>query len=206
MQASQESQLSMRMECVNGWEGEYEGQVVDGIPHGQGTFKDDTHDGNEYEGYFQDGLFHGRGLATYDHLDTYDGEWQEGKYHGYGTRSYECGVVSYEGQWKADQRHGFGIFSPGKGKTQCGKWENDKFIEPMARVDVLAVIRSASSRADTKLKDRVASYDSGLLAALKSPKYAATSMRSGYGENSPQAAMERRLSHGSINQIITTLA
>ena len=49
----------------NKWDGEYEGQVKGGVPHGLGKWK---RDGGNYtvEGEWKDGLLNGRVVENYD--------------------------------------------------------------------------------------------------------------------------------------------
>ncbi len=54
----------------------YEGELKDGVPHGQGT---------EYR---RDGTI------------AYEGEWKDGEHHGQGTAYLEDGTIWYEGEWK----------------------------------------------------------------------------------------------------------
>ena len=61
------------------WEdGIYVGELLDGIPHGQGTW---THpDGDKYVGEWKDGEKHGQGTYTGADGDKYAGEFKDGKF------------------------------------------------------------------------------------------------------------------------------
>ena len=81
--------------------GTYIGEVVDGRPHGQGTW---THpDGNKYVGEWKDSKKHGQGTRT----------WGKGKWEG----------DKYVGEYKNGKRTGQGTYTWGK-----GKWEGDKYV------------------------------------------------------------------------------
>ena len=93
----------------------YEGDLVNGKPHGNGkmTFIDDDF----YEGDFVDGKPHGNGKYTeteYEIDETldivkqtgnivtfaiYEGDFFEGKYHGKGKQTFTNGKVK-DGNWK----------------------------------------------------------------------------------------------------------
>ena len=63
--------------------GTYIGEVVGGVPHGQGIW---THlNQKKYVGEFKDGLLNGQGTYTYANGDKYVGEFKDHKYHGQGT-------------------------------------------------------------------------------------------------------------------------
>ena len=60
----------------------YEGDLVDGVPHGHGQL---SQNGTLYMGQFVAGKPHGRGRMT-NEVSTYDGEWCDGKPHGEGKK------------------------------------------------------------------------------------------------------------------------
>ena len=56
----------------------YEGDYVEGVEHGRGTFT--FADGSTYEGDYVTGEMHGRGKYTVASGDVYhDGHWENGK-------------------------------------------------------------------------------------------------------------------------------
>ena len=78
----------------------YVGDVVNGVPNGQGTYT--SAGGDVYVGEFREHLFHGQGAFTY-----VDGR-------------------KYIGGWNDDKRHGQGIFALPDGYQYIGEWRNGK--------------------------------------------------------------------------------
>lgn len=128
----------------------YEGQVVDGIRHGEGTNKsgsdqytgqweaDQQHgtgkqtwnDGRSYEGQFSRGRFSGLGKMAWQSakgIMTYEGEYVEDLKHGNGKFCWPDGRV-YEGDWLRGKRHGRGAFITAKGEYKIGHWAEDRFL------------------------------------------------------------------------------
>lgn len=62
--------------------GEYKGDVVDGIPKGNGTFKATNDQGKTYtyEGEWDNGLFDGHGKKTFEDNDAYEGTYVKGEF------------------------------------------------------------------------------------------------------------------------------
>ena len=71
----------------------YTGEVLFGVPHGQGTMTDPD---LAYVGQFKDGEFHGQGSITYPDGDEYVGEFRFGKFNGHGTATF--GEGEFEGE------------------------------------------------------------------------------------------------------------
>lgn len=90
----------------------YEGQWVDGLPHGHGVLVyDDTSD-VRYEGHFARGKREGQGAMRYASGNLYAGEWKSDVKRGFGVMKW-MGPSNelremYEGQWLDDSQHGFG--------------------------------------------------------------------------------------------------
>ena len=65
-------------------EGEFSGDVIDGIPNGKGTFTANNSDNVSYtyKGYWVDGLFEGKGHLEYDADDYWvlDGDFADGEF------------------------------------------------------------------------------------------------------------------------------
>jgi hypothetical protein len=105
----------------------YEGEVIDGEPHGHGIFY--FANGDRYEGEFIDGKMHGYGIYywTNDQFagDRYEGEFIDGKMHGYGIYYWANGD-RYEGDWIDEKKHGQGIYywtnDPFAGDRYEGEW------------------------------------------------------------------------------------
>ncbi|HIG15405.1 MAG TPA: hypothetical protein EYQ32_13290 [Gammaproteobacteria bacterium] len=68
---------------ANGDDGIYTGQLIKGIPYGQGTWTDA--DGNEYVGGWKAGLSHGQGTFTEVDGCKYVGEWRDDDFNGQGA-------------------------------------------------------------------------------------------------------------------------
>ncbi|MCY3883320.1 MAG: hypothetical protein OXG24_00200 [Gammaproteobacteria bacterium] len=64
-------------------------------------------DGNVYEGELRDGIKHGEGTMEWVDGRTYEGDFREGKVHGSGTMSIPNGEV-YTGTFDSEVRHGYG--------------------------------------------------------------------------------------------------
>lgn len=86
----------------------YEGEVKNGLRHGNGTYKCVIHP-SIYIGEWVNGARHGRGILYFDeNYETYyDGDWKDGIKHGHGVLKYASGNI-YEGQWYQNLRHGKG--------------------------------------------------------------------------------------------------
>jgi antitoxin component YwqK of YwqJK toxin-antitoxin module len=134
----------------------YDGQWMNGKPHGRGiSFQRDGVTKN-YEGNFTNGMLNGNGIIFYSNgiNKWYDGQWLNGKPHGHGIRFDKDGVTKthegtyvdgiqnghgivfyldgvtkqYEGEFKNGQRHGHGIIFNEDGVTRWfeGEFKNNK--------------------------------------------------------------------------------
>lgn len=127
--------------------GEYTGEVVGEIPHGQGKLA--YPDGSYYEGEWENGCPHGLGKAKcYDddgeymgyfegefvngdfkhgkwreRNSDYEGDFVDGLFDGYGVKKWDCSLHYYEGQWKQGLYHGKGICCDYDG-TWDGEWKD----------------------------------------------------------------------------------
>jgi hypothetical protein len=127
--------------------GLYEGDLVDGKRHGQGTLI-----GNKvtYVGSWQNNLAHGYGKATFASGTVYEGYWCEQQYHGLGKLTENASVGgrmrqgyfrhhrivqgkavyrsgdTYEGQWHRDRYHGKGRLTNADGSVLEGTFKNGK--------------------------------------------------------------------------------
>ena len=76
-------------------------------------------DGSWYEGEMKDGIRHGQGTYFWKSGDKYVGEWKNGKRDGKGTMYYASGK-KYIGEWKKSELHGEGIIYYKNGvKEKC---------------------------------------------------------------------------------------
>ncbi|MBQ8324453.1 MAG: hypothetical protein IJY89_01375 [Clostridia bacterium] len=103
----------------------YTGELVDGVPQGQGTYT--FADGSVYEGSFEVGYFHGYGKytdVTYGY--TYEGGFQFDLFHGQGVLISDDGT-KYTGEFKNDQCHGKGTYTYADGSTYVGDFAEGYF-------------------------------------------------------------------------------
>ena len=89
----------------------YEGEVKNGVKHGQGTMT--YSDGSKYEGKWKNNLQHGQGTMTYSDGSKYEGKWKNNLQHGQGTTTYYDGSIKYVGMFEDGEYHGQGTFSWG---------------------------------------------------------------------------------------------
>ena len=103
----------------------YEGALVTGHMHGQGTYT--FADGSVYTGEFRNGDFEGFGIKTYADGGRYEGGWQTGNFHGQGTYTWANGDV-YAGEFRNGDFEGFGIKTFANGSRVVGQWEHDDLV------------------------------------------------------------------------------
>ncbi len=107
-------------------EGDYTGDVVNGIPHGRGVLNYfPGYERKKYNGEWKEGKFHGRGELQFTNGNTISGEWVEGKSHGHVDRHFSDGA-RYEGQCANSQYHGAGEYRWAKGSFYKGEWVDGK--------------------------------------------------------------------------------
>ena len=82
-------------------QGKYEGEIVTGVPDGQGTIT--FPDGSVYVGKFKDGKPNGQGTITFTNGNKYVGEFKDGEWNGQGTITYPQGN-KYVGEFKEDEK------------------------------------------------------------------------------------------------------
>ena len=105
----------------------YEGEIKNGLPHGQGTFT--WLNGKRYEGEWKDGKPHGQGLGTINFPDgsIYIGRLKDGNPNGQGRITYSNGS-KYRGEWKDGLKHGQGTFTLSEGNGYIeGEFKEDKW-------------------------------------------------------------------------------
>ncbi len=102
----------------------YVGDVVNGLPHGQGTYT--RSNGDKYVGEWKDGLPDGHGTDTSSDGRKYVGEFKDGKKHGQGIYAFPYGY-QYIGELR-DGKPWEGIECPGPdfvnpyGTISNGEW------------------------------------------------------------------------------------
>lgn len=111
--------------------GTYDGCVLNGKPHGEGTLYYGGRDGlDRYQGRWSDGRRHGTGTLYYapgnpDNLVKYDGQWQLDQATGRGTLCWQDGG-KYVGQIKDGLPCGQGVLYHLDGAREEGAWKAGK--------------------------------------------------------------------------------
>jgi hypothetical protein len=126
----------------------YQGQLLDGKPHGQGTMNyagvdRRTYVGNwvngarqgrgevtwpsgaRFEGEFRNDKANGQGMQTEADGGFYIGSWRDNQMNGHGVYTYPSGA-RYEGEFKDDHQHGHGVYTWPDGARHEGQFKNDK--------------------------------------------------------------------------------
>ena len=80
-----------------------------------------------YEGYMINGIAHGQGTYTWNDGGSYSGQWDNGAITGYGTFRWNDGTV-YEGEFINGTMHGYGTMTYSNGYTCTGYWDNGNFL------------------------------------------------------------------------------
>ena len=99
----------------------YEGEIVTGVPGGQGTITFPS--GSTYVGEFRDGKRTGQGTMTYSDGGKYEGKWKDGKQHGQGTFTFTDGR-KWAGEFRGNKPWNLSFFDK-KGNINM-KWVNGK--------------------------------------------------------------------------------
>lgn len=92
----------------------YEGEIKEGLPHGNGTYK--FVDGTKYVGSFVDGFFHGWGRIMESDGSTYEGDFKKDLYDGEGILKRVDGST-YTGTFSQGLASGLGKIFFSNGKT-----------------------------------------------------------------------------------------
>jgi len=103
----------------------YEGDWVQGLRHGKGTYISKAA-GCKYEGEYVDDLKSGQGKYTYATGDVYEGSWVQGKRHGLGKYTYKENGGVYEGEWVDGVKQGKGTYTFESGDIFEGIYENNE--------------------------------------------------------------------------------
>ncbi|MCM1219959.1 MAG: hypothetical protein NC548_36265 [Lachnospiraceae bacterium] len=116
--------------------GEYTGEIVDGIRQGYGVMNFSNYD--SYDGDWDSGKMHGKGTYKFwdkkkDRFATvYTGQFNHGVREGAGRMEYANHDV-YQGTWQNDHRTGDGICWFADGSVFHGIWKFDKMIRGVLR-------------------------------------------------------------------------
>ena len=111
----------------------YEGDFVDGLFHGRGTyyFKESE---KTYTGGFVEGRIEGDGEQKWADGREFTGHFRNGKEDGEGTFRHANGTI-YIGKFKEGKMHGFAIFIDAEGKKRHGEWREGKRIAWLSSQD-----------------------------------------------------------------------
>ena len=87
---------------------QYEGETINGLPHGQGVmiYKEGTTGKVQYKGTWVNGECHGQGTMVYIDRSVYIGNFSHNLREGTGI--YETSDYTYDGEWRNDAFNGFG--------------------------------------------------------------------------------------------------
>jgi hypothetical protein len=105
-------------------ESSYVGQLVEGVPQGNGTIS--FSDGSKYTGEFRNGQLNGHGTMIFPDSAQYTGQFKDGYLDGHGAITFPEGS-RYEGGFKSDKYHGEGVWSSPSGTRYEGQFYEDKF-------------------------------------------------------------------------------
>ena len=101
----------------------YEGDVVNGKPHGKG--KRSSPSGSVHEGNWENGKIHGKGKFTSSKGGNYEGDFVNGVPHGKG-KWVLSGGTTHEGDFADGKMHGKGKEIAKSGHVYEGNWANGK--------------------------------------------------------------------------------
>jgi len=101
----------------------YDGEIIDGMRNGFGTYY--YKNGERFEGNWYKNQKHGRGTFFDKSGEVYEGMWNNNKKEGVGTYYYNNGE-RYYGEWKNDKKQGRGIINYGDGQKFIGQFKNNK--------------------------------------------------------------------------------
>ena len=99
----------------------YEGDIVNGVPNGQGTIT--VPDGEKYVGEYKDGERNGQGTLTWKNGRKYVGGWKDGLPNGQGTHTWTDGQ-KYVGEWKEGKPNGQGTKTFPDGTMYDGEFKD----------------------------------------------------------------------------------
>ncbi len=117
--------------------------------------------GGKYQGDTIQGTPHGKGRLLFPNGTKYEGGWAEGKPDGQGIVIYPSGGA-YKGNFKAGKKDGFGIYRSPDGKITSGLWEKGNFIKPMTGEELKSAAPLVKKREEIiKIEALTFTYKSG---------------------------------------------
>lgn len=99
---------------------QYQGDLQNNVPHGQGTVTVPAQ--GRYEGEWRGGKETGQHTFTYTNGNTYVGEMAEGQPSGQGAMTQANGTT-YTGTWKEGKPDGKGLLKSANGSSYEGDWK-----------------------------------------------------------------------------------
>jgi len=99
----------------------YSGDLLNGIPHGNGTLF--LKNGGKYEGEWVNGSYQGQGSLVMSNGNIYTGSFSNGFIHGEGKMFYPDGSY-YKGNYEYGIQEGFGLYYVDPNNKYEGYWEN----------------------------------------------------------------------------------
>ena len=122
-QRQTQKQAKLRRGTLTFTSSRYEGQLLNGKMHGQGTYTWGS--GTRHVGKFRNGKFTGRGTRTWASGNRYEGDWHDNKMHGQGTYTWADGR-RYKGEFRNDKRTGRGTYTWSNGNRYVGDFRDGK--------------------------------------------------------------------------------
>ena len=105
-------------------DGVYTGTMLEGLFHGEGTFR--WADGTTYTGQWQNGLRHGTGTLVWAEGSSYTGSFVRGERSGTGVYTWPDGT-SYTGDFANGERTGHGVLRWPDGVVYTGDFVNGSY-------------------------------------------------------------------------------
>lgn len=102
-------------------QGIYEGEVVQGLRHGNGRLLSPDETYIIYDGEWQSDKPSGFGVRNFASGDIHRGHYLNGRRHGVGVYGWTNGD-QYDGNWKDNRQHGYGTFHWATGESYVGEW------------------------------------------------------------------------------------
>lgn len=149
-------------------DGRYKGDMVAGLPHGNGDYRGDT--GNTYSGCWRYKKREGNGSAEYSNKSSYNGEWKNNKKHGVGTMVYASGLVFF-GSFESDMKRGVGHLLLPDGTQEFALYGNDcqegTLVGINAAKDIVVVANAHKGKLNGEKKifklEKIERWENGML-------------------------------------------
>lgn len=113
-----------RIHCLTYANGDrYEGEMVNGVREGKGTYF--YHNGDKYEGWWQGNKKNGMGTLYYKNGNLHIGQWINSEKNGFGSFYYRSGD-KYHGEFVNGKQEGRGKFMSRDGSTYSGYFSQNQ--------------------------------------------------------------------------------